>query len=441
MLGPGFWRAALAEPAVPGEGPYGALASTPDANGVFLPDGFSSRIVAVGGEVMPGQGYTWHPSSDGAGTYAQPDGGWVLTSNSEVPTSGGGGAGAMRFAPDGSVVDAYRILDGTTMNCAGGVTPWGTWFSCEETDGGQVWECDPLGEAEAVALPMLGRFSHEAAAVDPATGQIYLTEDSADARLYRFTPAATPAYGARPTFDGGILEVAAVGATGRDTDGEVRWVEVDPADPAKPLDTRSFVRLEGIWYHAGFVYFVATTFSEIYALELATQRLEQLYTSPPTPLATGPLTDADNLTVHHHSGDLYATEDVGNLEVCVITPGPAREIAVFARVDGQTGSEITGPVFDPSGTRFYFSSQRGSRTTDLGSGVIYEVTGPFRGTGAETSPTSAAPPATPGGTPSNDTPGGVLPATGSGGPGWVAGGLALGASALALRARRARGSE
>lgn len=382
MLGPGFWRRALADPAVPGDGPYGPLATTPDANGLFLPAGFVSRVVAVGGESMPGRGYTWHPYSDGAGTFAQPDGGWVLTSNSEVPATGSGGAGALRFGPDGAVIDACRILDGTTMNCAGGVTPWGTWFSCEETDRGLVWECDPLGERDAVALPLLGRFAHEAAVVDPATGQVYLTEDSGDARLYRFTPTTTPAVGTRPDLSAGILEVAAVGSSGRDTEGEVTWVGVDPEDPAKSLDTRSFVRLEGIWYHAGFVFFVASTFSEIYALDLASQVLEQLYTSPPDPVSTGPLTDADNLTVHHQSGDLYVTEDVGNLEVCLLTADAEREIAAFSRVDGQAGSELTGPVFDPSGTRLYFASQRGGRTTALGDGVIYEITGPFRATTA-----------------------------------------------------------
>lgn len=56
-------------------------------------------------------------------------------------------------------------------------------------------------------------------------------------------------------------------------------------------------------------------------------------------------------------------------------PQPKGEIARFLTATGpaHTGSELCGAVFDPSGTRLYFSSQ-----TELGGGAIYEVTGPFR---------------------------------------------------------------
>ena len=76
----------------------------------------------------------------------------------------------MRFDAAGRPRSAYRILDGTTQNCSGGGTPWGTWLSCEEVMGGLVWECDPSGERRALSRPAMGTFKHEAAAVDPRGG-------------------------------------------------------------------------------------------------------------------------------------------------------------------------------------------------------------------------------------------------------------------------------
>ena len=77
-------------------------------------------------------------------------------SNSEVPAAGG--ASALRFGPAGAIQDAYRILSGTTLNCAGGPTPWGTWLSGEEFANGQIWECDPFAASQGIARPALGTF-------------------------------------------------------------------------------------------------------------------------------------------------------------------------------------------------------------------------------------------------------------------------------------------
>ncbi|GAA3304591.1 hypothetical protein GCM10020295_56120 [Streptomyces cinereospinus] len=82
----------------------------------------------------------------------------------------------------------------------------------------------------------------------------------------------------------------------------------------------------------------------------------------------------DNIT-GSSSGDLFVAEDGGNMEICVITPSDV--IAPFLRIDGQSGSEITGPAFSPDGRRLYFSSQRGTSGSSTG-GITYEVTGPFR---------------------------------------------------------------
>jgi len=91
-----------------------------DSNGVRLPKGFSSRIVARSGHDY--FGYHWHPAPDGGATFATDDGGWIYVSNNEM-SKGRGGVGSLRFDKDGKLIDAYSILDNTSRNCAGGHTP------------------------------------------------------------------------------------------------------------------------------------------------------------------------------------------------------------------------------------------------------------------------------------------------------------------------------
>src|SRR5688500_3206265 len=149
-FGPSFWRDALAAPATPGAGPYGPL-NPADANGLMLPAGFTSREIARAG--AQAAGYPWHNRPDGQAPFATPDGGWSRVSNAETSAAEGGGASAIDFAPDGSIRRAYRILGDTDRNCAGGPTPWGTWLSGEEWDGGHIWECYPSGGTPAVVRP------------------------------------------------------------------------------------------------------------------------------------------------------------------------------------------------------------------------------------------------------------------------------------------------
>ena len=391
-MGPEFWRA-LARPAVPGRGPYGPL-RPPDANGIMLPDGFSSRVIARGLVPVEGTLYLWHIFSDGASTYRTGDGGWILVSNSELPTPvhlpidtpignlGDGGASAIRFDRDGNIVDAYRILSGTSTNCAGGSTPWGTWLSCEEIDTGRVWECDPAGGREAVARPAMGVFKHEAACIDRRTGFAYLSEDNGEGCFYRFRPS-------RPgDLSKGRLEVARVGRRRR-----VEWVRVpDPSAAAVPTrdqvqGAKRFQRGEGIWFDSGIVYLATTSDSRIWAYNTRRERIRVLYDA--TKIEDPPLTDVDNITVHRQSGDLYVCEDNGApdaFDIAIINQGRHRRrrrprVARFLKATGSQhgdpgtalASELAGVCFNPRGNRMYFASQRA-----FGTGVIYEVSGPFR---------------------------------------------------------------
>src|SRR4051812_17048393 len=98
-FGPAFWRAAYGAPAPPGPG-YGPLGA-PDLNGIRLPPGFTSRVIASSGQPVAGGTSVWHPYPDGGSTFALPDGGWIYVSNSEVP--GVGGVGAVRFDASGAI--------------------------------------------------------------------------------------------------------------------------------------------------------------------------------------------------------------------------------------------------------------------------------------------------------------------------------------------------
>jgi len=340
--------------------------SAPNADGLRLPKGFTARLVARGGEPVDGTGHRWHRASDGAATFSTPDGGWILVSNSERRR---GGAGAIRFGPDGEIADAYRILEGTSQNCAGGATPWGTWLSCEEFEEGRVWECDPDGRQEARVRDAMGVFKHEAAAVDPRGRRVYLTEDWEDGAFYRFTPRRWP------DLSEGLLELAKVG--GR---GGVDWVRVpDPAARRRPTrrqvpGTTEFKRAEGIWFDSGMVYLATTYDSRILAYDTRRKRVEVIYDALAS--RTAPVVRVDNITASP-GGELFVCEDISTAEVSlgVITRG--HKVSKFLSVTGENhvNSELTGAVFDPSGSRLYFASQRAHGRK----GEVYEVRGPFRG--------------------------------------------------------------
>jgi uncharacterized protein len=366
-LGAAFWRSVFAQPAVPGPSPYGPLSRSRDANGLRLPAGFTSRVIAVTGQLVPNTTYLWHPAPDGGACFPTSDSGWVYTSNSEVPVAGG--AGMARFSASGNIADAKRLLTGTEVNCAGGPTPWGTWLSCEEWDRGLVWECFLDGQ---LAQPRfaLGSFRHEAAAVDPGRRILYLTEDEEDGRFYQFIPDSWP------SLDTGRLSAARLKwDDAQQLGGDVRWYPV-PAELSARFSpmaehTSAFDGGEGCWYDAGLIYFATKGDNRVWSYDHAKKRLEVIYDASLHP--DSPLRGVDNIVVSK-SGDLYVAEDGDDMQLCLITP--QRIVAPFLELEGHDGSEITGPAFNPAGERLYFSSQRGMR--NQGIGMTFEVHGPFR---------------------------------------------------------------
>jgi uncharacterized protein len=387
-------------------GPLGA----PDANGIRLPAGFSSRVVAVSGEAPFAGGATnWHIFPDGSTVFPRAGGGWIYVSNSEVPGVGSltftfpelsaipgindlvgvagqfvpglGGASALAFDAAGNVVDCYPILSGTTFNCAGGATPWNTWLSCEEFNDGQVWECDPAGATAAVAKPALGIFSHEAVAVDASARTVYMTEDLPEGRFYRFVADASdwPA-GGRARFENGTLQVMQVlGDPNVAENNPLRVQWLNAANPgARQVDNRlaqstPFDGGEGIWLHRGIVYFATKGDNRIWAHDTQAQTLEIIYDFATATGSDKILSGVDNLTVTA-AGDILVCEDGGDMQLCVILPD--RSVKPLLQVVGQDSSEISGAAFSPDGRRLYFNSDRGTRN-GTGLGITYEVRLPF----------------------------------------------------------------
>jgi secreted PhoX family phosphatase len=367
-----------------GASAYGPLGPA-DPWGVRVPEGFSARAVAISGQLVEGTNVQWHTFPDGGATFTTDGGGWVYVSNSEVP--GSGGVGSLSFDRSGAIVGAARPLEGTSRNCAGGATPWGAWLSCEEVETGLVWETDPLGNRPARQLPALGRFNHEAAAVDERRGHVYLTEDAPDGLLYRFTPREE-----RELADG-RLEAMAVAP-----DGEITWVPV--ADPlARDVPTRSapgatpFDGGEGAWFDGDQrLYFTTKGDGRVWRYAVEDGVLEVVYDSarvPQPPVLTG----VDNLTGTPR-GEVLVAEDTGAHVLELVAIAADGSLAPLVQVVGHDGSELAGPAFSPDGSRLYFSSQRGGRFPDGTlsggqAGVTFEVTGPFAPPRSEPTATTA----------------------------------------------------
>lgn len=352
-------------------GPWsGVRSTTPDENGLLLPAGFTSRVVATSGEPVPGTDYVFPPFPDGAGTFVdrEVEGGWYYAVNHETFPDLGGGVSSLRFAPDGEIVAAYRLVGDTSLNCAGGATPWDTWLTCEEVEAGRVLECDPTVADSGEERLALGRFVHEAVCVDEPDRTLYLTEDRPDGLFYRFTPARWP------DLDDGDLEAAVVAP-----DGSVTWRAVpDPIAEATPIRRQGFGATafnggEGIACgdtpQGRRVWFSTKGDDVVRELDPKARTMREIY----RPGEGSTLHGVDNVWWDEAGQRLFVAEDGDDLELVALDRRGRTE--GLLRLTGHDGSEIAGPALDPHRRTLLFSSQRGESGTARG--MTFAVAGPF----------------------------------------------------------------
>ena len=298
---------------------------------LWLPEGFQYRSfhdtdLPAGSFVTLDDGTRLPGRHDGMGAFRLANENVMLVRNHEIngPVSAAFGAGApydnhagsgttsVEVTLHGEVVRSFTSLNGTQMNCSGGIMPWGSWVTCEETVNGPdvgpdftnasnvtleqrhgfIFEVPAGGQSNREPITAAGRFAHEAVAFDPREGVLYLTEDNFGfpSGFYRYVPSANPVRTGKLGNDGQLQMLAVVGhpnihleAAGvAGTTYDVEWVDIADPNPTFPYtpglpaptsnnDAISFVgnqgralgaahfsRLEGAVYDRGVVYWTST---------------------------------------------------------------------------------------------------------------------------------------------------------------------------------------
>lgn len=404
-----------------------------------LPEGF--RYISYGWTGDPlDDGTATPPAHDGMGVVHADGDVITLVRNHEVSADSpavaansvrpydpyaGGGCTSLKFdTARGQWLSSWLSCSGTSRNCAGGTTPWGTWLTCEETlvgphqvdkpdepprkfekTHGWIFEVPPDGSTDPVPLMEMGRFVHEAIAVDHRTGIVYQTEDRGTSGFYRFVPNRRGELAA-----GGQLEMAEVVGQPDLRRGvpagasfDVRWHKIaDPYrahTPGKPEEDglgvftqgraaggTVFARLEGCWFGNGLVYFDSTSggaakAGQIWQYDPQTERLSLLFESPAKDVLNMP----DNLCVSPQGG-LVLCEDnnYGSTEhpQRIFLLSQQGELRLFAENNVQLNEEKNGIAgdfrtkewaganFSPDGRWLFVNAQS--------PGITFAITGPWQ---------------------------------------------------------------
>lgn len=413
---------------------YGPLSPVRDATTglelLQLPDGFQYQSFGWHKDPMTTSAKT-PGSHDGMGVIRADEKSITICRNHEVGGDGtpfaseantydpkaGGGCTNLRFDREaGKFTASVPSLSGTVKNCAGGPTPWGTWLSCEESvlgpgdevDGkrlqlerehGYIFEVPADRSATAEPLTDMGRFVHEAVAVDPTTDIVYETEDRDIAGFYRFLPNVR-----RELAKGGTLQMLKVagraelrkGLSNGDT-FDTAWVTIEDPTRAHSPGTKdehgvfmqckdqgatTFARLEGCWYGGGKIFIVSTSggdmkMGQVFEYDPQEETIKLIFESPSAAVLESP----DNLTVSPKSGGLLLCED-GSLKPQrlhgLTTDGQlftfaANNIVLAGERNGIAGDyldgEWAGATFSPDGEWLFVNIQS--------PGITFAINGPW----------------------------------------------------------------